>query len=335
MSRLIGLATIIAIVPLTGISVGQTEHLSAPVASHSSNDLRDALLARRSLTLGAFQDEQPARADDWRVHFNSWIWALGIEGDVGVFGLTKSIDASFLDIVDESDTLFAFSGRLEFGKGRVGGFVDGLYTKLGVDDVEIERPDIDIDVDLDFDIDLGDGPFNPNPNPNPNPKLDLGLLPAEVDITLELAIVDFGVTYRLGEWPLGDGAANDRHVTLDAYAGARYTMLEIEIDPENRPANQRDRDWIDPIIGLRTNVDIAEDWALLAWGDVGGFGVSSDLTWSVTAVLGYDFRIFEMPATVYGGYRAIGYDYSDGQGSDKVTWDVTLHGPILGFSLRF
>jgi len=71
------------------------------------------------------------------------------------------------------------------------------------------------------------------------------------------------------------------------------------------------------------------------WGDVGGFGAASDMTWSATAVLGYDVTVIGLPMTIYGGYRAIGWDCSNGSGADPFDWDVILHGPTLGLSILF
>ena len=55
----------------------------------------------------------------------------------------------------------------------------------------------------------------------------------------------------------------------------------------------------------------------------------------MTAVIGYDFLLFDNPASVYLVYRAIGWDFTEGSGSERFTWDVVMHGPILGFSLMF
>ena len=55
----------------------------------------------------------------------------------------------------------------------------------------------------------------------------------------------------------------------------------------------------------------------------------------MTGVIGYDFLLFDHPASVFVGYRAIGTDFTEGSGSDQITWDVVMHGPILGFSLLF
>ena len=251
------------------------------------------------LHIAALQDEPKlasAAADAWRLDFNTWIWAPGFEGDVGVGNVVLDVSANFIDILEESDSIFAYSGRLEIGYGRWAAFIDGLYTELGVD----ERT----------------GP--------------LGL--ANIDVTFEQTIVDFGVMYRLGDWePNGAAAKSDYNITLDLYAGARYAQLDLELAPAALPRQSDDADWIDPIVGAKIVLPFSEHWHLMAMGDVGGFGVDSDFTWSATAVMSYDFTLFEHPASVYFGYRAIGQDPD----LDLLTWDVILHGPLLGFSLIF
>jgi len=238
--------------------------------------------------------------DDWRIDFNTWIWLPGIYGDAGVRGRVSDVDASFSDILDASDSLGAFSARLEFGKGAWGGFVDGWFTKIGADDQSGKA----------------------------------GL--ADVDVTFKETILSFGVMYRVGEWqPGGSAAENRRNTTLDLYAGGRYTSIDIELDPANLPSESGDQSWIDPIVGAQLVLPFAERWHFRAIGDVGGFGVGSDFTWSATGVFGYDFHLFTLPATVYAGYRGVGWDYSDGSGSDEFTWDIVQHGPIIGFSLKF
>lgn len=237
-----------------------------------------------------------ADGDEWRIDLNTWVWAMGIEGDVGARGLTTSVDASFTDVLDASDSLIGLAGRLEVGKGKWGGFLDGAYNKIGVDNAT--------------------GP--------------LGL--ANVDATVKQGVVDFGLMYRLLDTPADNGS--QRHNTLDAYAGARYQTLNIELDPAVLPSRERSRDWIDPIVGLKGTVPLTDRFYLTAWGDIGGFGVASDLTWATTAVIHYDFILFDRPATIFTGYRAVGTDYTDGSGADLFTWDTTLHGPILGLTIN-
>jgi hypothetical protein len=290
---------------------GLAGSLAAPCLAHERGDIsptvaqsptNEPLDLNTQFDLGLFQDEPVVTSseDAWRVDFNSWMWLMGVEGDIGARGLTADVSADFADVVDASDSIFALSGRLEVGKGRWGGFVDGMYADIGAEDMS--------------------GP--------------LGV--ASIDVTFEEILIDFGIMYRIGEWAPTGNAANNRHnTTLDLYVGGRYTDLSVEVDPELLPSLSRDIDWIDPIVGAKLVLPVAERWHLRINGDVGGFGVESDFTWSVTAVVGYDFTLFDLPATVFGGYRAIGQDFTEGSGPDEFTWDVVQHGPILGFSLKF
>ena len=83
---------------------------------------------------------------------------------------TTMVDASFIDILESSDSLISFQGHFEARYGRWGGFVDATYLKLGADDIT-------------------EGP-------------------ATVDMKKELALVEFAVLHRLGEWPPMPGIAH-------------------------------------------------------------------------------------------------------------------------------
>ena len=241
-----------------------------------------------------------AESPGWRADVTAWVWVMGVTGDVGARGFTTSVDASFADVLEASDSVFGFSGRLEVGKGRWGAFLDGVYTNIGVEDQT--------------------GP--------------LGV--SDVDVTSELVVLDFAAMYRLGEWDqTGDAAASPHRTTLDLYAGGRFTSVDLTLNPEGGAERSRGRSWVDPIVGAKFVLPLSERWHLETSGDVGGFGVSSDFTWSATAVFGYDFTLFDHPASAYAGYRAIGEDYSTGSGSEKFTWDVVMHGPIIGFGIKF
>ena len=69
-------------------------------------------------------------------------------------------------------------------------------------------------------------------------------------------------------------------------------------------------------------------------GDAGGFTLSSQLTWQVTALFGFDFRCFEHPCTLSIGMRAIADDYAP-DSTNKITTDLILWGPILAWDIRF
>jgi hypothetical protein len=89
--------------------------------------------------------------------------------------------------------------------------------------------------------------------------------------------------------------------------------------------------WADPLVGLGGRLQLTDRWEAFAEGDVGGFGVGSDLTWSWTAGIGYGFELFGRPTFVRAGYRMLYQDYKDG----GFEWDVTYHGPVVGLTTRF
>ncbi|MBI1374767.1 MAG: hypothetical protein GC159_18765 [Phycisphaera sp.] len=241
-------------------------------------------------TVHAQDNADAPPADPWRIDFNSWIWLMGVHGDVGAGPVRANVDASFGDVLDASDSLFAFSGRLEVGRGRFTGFLDGMYANIGADDQS--------------------GPLGKS----------------SIDVTSQMGIIDFGVMYRVLDWDTGH---SKRQASLDGYVGGRVMFLSLELDPDKLGTSKRERSWADAIVGAKVCYPLSDRFHLNVWGDVGGG--SSDLTWSVTGVLGYDFELFNMPGTVYAGYRAIGWDY----GHDNFEWDVTLHGPTLGLQFLF
>ena len=89
-----------------------------------------------------------------------------------------------------------------------------------------------------------------------------------------------------------------------------------------------DKTWIDPVIGLRYQRSLSESFFFRAVSDIGGFGVSSDLTWQAFGGLGWRFSD---SGNALIGYRALGTDYEDG----AFEYDVTAHGPVLGVEFTF
>ena len=87
-----------------------------------------------------------------------------------------------------------------------------------------------------------------------------------------------------------------------------------------------EKNWVDPMLGIKWRWKLAEKWALVTRGDIRGFGAGSDLAWSALGLI--DWR----PSKYVGfilGYRALYMDYSDGSGSDRFAYDATMHGPIV------
>jgi hypothetical protein len=146
---------------------------------------------------------------------------------------------------------------------------------------------------------------------------------SRVDVTSETGMLGPSLAYR-AVW-------TDRF-SLDVLAGARFWFVDTELDfrPGAIPGFRVDQStsWIDPTVGLRLGVELTDRFSLKALGDVGGFGVGSDVTWQGFAGVGYRF---DPRWSVSAGYRALGVDFRRG----GFELDVIMHGPVAGIGYRF
>jgi hypothetical protein len=118
-------------------------------------------------------------------------------------------------------------------------------------------------------------------------------------------------------------------------AGARLVDLGSTLDFTGTNVSQngnQSKSWVDPFVGAQLNVALSDRWWLDLHGDVGGFGVGSDLAWQAYADVGY--RASDL-VSVYVGYRALDMDYESGSGSTLFRYDVLTAGPQVGVAFRF
>lgn len=119
---------------------------------------------------------------------------------------------------------------------------------------------------------------------------------------------------------------------LSLLAGVRYTYFATELSLYGSKGREFHKDasegWFDPVIGLQAHKDLGEKWFVRFDGDIGGFGVESDLIWQ--AHLGFGYRFNETVSGVFG-YRGFGVDYS----KDGFMVDTIAHGPFVGAVFRF
>jgi hypothetical protein len=119
---------------------------------------------------------------------------------------------------------------------------------------------------------------------------------------------------------------------LDVFVGARMNWLDTTLTGRfvggGQTQRSADESWADPIVGIRGQAALGDDFFMRYNADIGGFGVSSDLVWQAFLGLGYNITD---SASVAIGYRGLGVDYSDG----PLAFDTVTHGPVLGFELRF
>jgi hypothetical protein len=124
---------------------------------------------------------------------------------------------------------------------------------------------------------------------------------------------------------------------LDLFAGFRYTDVNMSMtfDP-GLPLNPGldanfgiHPSWTSPIFGARTVITFSDRWYGILRGDVGGFGMGSDFTWSFNGGVGYNVSdIFDLTLT----FRYIYDDYEKGTKgtADYFAWDIETYGGMLG-----
>jgi len=253
----------------------------------------------------------PVRADEsesgaWEYSVIPFMWAISVRGESAIGAAPPAdIDLTFTDVLKNIN--FGLMGRFEATNGQWKFYGSGLGAILSGDKRKGAAVAIDVDIDT--------------------------------------AIVEGGVQYRVGEWPMevtNMNGLSDRSFTFDVLAGARWSYQNIEIEgmvnpplpflpavPINVSAIE---DWIDPFVGVEVVVDISDNWDLIVHQDVGGFGVSSDFT--SNTVFGLK-RTWKENRKIFIGYRALYTDYETGNGSNLFTYDAWLHGPMVGAYFPF
>ena len=90
--------------------------------------------------------------------------------------------------------------------------------------------------------------------------------------------------------------------------------------------------WFDPMLIARVKSKAGEKFIYQFRGEIGGFGIGSDLAWQMQAVAGYQFsKLF----SITGGYRIISLDYETGSGQNFFKYDVDTSGPTVRFGFQF
>jgi hypothetical protein len=233
----------------------------------------------------------------WNFTIAPYMWAVSMHGKVTVGDYSTSSSMSFSDIMKNLEVGGLM--HMEARKGRFGFFADPIYLKMKEDKTLTT---------------VGSGA-------TPPPTRD-------ITATVETWLVEFGVIYQAGTWQLGD-KDSVRSASLDVYGGGRYWYMHSSLDtsgPENPTSSVS---FTDPMIGLSFNTNLTEKVVLNLRGDIGGFGVGSDFSWSAAALVGYRFT---PGITGFLGYRALYLDYKT---VHSPRFNVTMQGPITGVQFAF
>jgi hypothetical protein len=156
--------------------------------------------------------------------------------------------------------------------------------------------------------------------------MGLGASKDAVSANFDQWVAEPSVAYQVSPW-------------LEPLVGVRYNSLSGEILGPFGRVPSGDESWWDLIVGATASAPLSRAVSLRLRGDVGGFGIGSDLTWQAHPYVDWSFM---QNASLQAGYRWLDVDYetgnadvdSDDADRDRFRWDVLNQGPQVGVTVR-
>ncbi len=146
---------------------------------------------------------------------------------------------------------------------------------------------------------------------------DFTVGPLATAINLEGSILELSAAYRAG-----------RFEYTEFIFGVRRVSLETGISLTPGPQRFQKANWVDPLVGIRHVRPLGQRWQAIVRADLGGFGVSSKLTFN--GIVGADFSMTEH-SSLFLGYRYLTLDFKE----DDFLVDLTADGLALGIEFSF
>ena len=126
--------------------------------------------------------------------------------------------------------------------------------------------------------------------------------------------------------------ANKGPVVVDLMAGGRLNGNKQRVDYHGTLIDVSasvSKTWIDPIVATRIIAPLGGKFSTTFYGDIGGFGIGSKLTWQGVATANYQIN---HKMTLGAGWRYFKINYRD---NDGFKYDVAQSGPILSLRTVF
>jgi hypothetical protein len=145
-----------------------------------------------------------------------------------------------------------------------------------------------------------------------------------IETSFEYVITEFAFTFHASESKAG----------IEPFVGGRYTNLYARVTATSQPplsASGRN-DWFDPFIGVRLTTYFTPRLPAVVRADIGGFGLGSDLTWGITAGLGFHLTDH---IVLTGAYRLLDVDYRSDNGVRSFEYNAQQSGALWGIAFLF
>lgn len=147
-----------------------------------------------------------------------------------------------------------------------------------------------------------------------------GLVESETDLRMVVSTTLAG--YR---------AVDNGPMFLDLMAGARITSIRAELElsgPLQTVERESSETKFSPILASRFRVPLGDRWGLAVYGDLGGFGITADISWQLMGTIQYDISDHWRALVGWRHFEA----HQDKNGFDI---DLALDGPFLTVGYRF
>ena len=279
-------------------------------------------------------------SNDWTFVLEPYAWAPGLYGQIGLKELpVAQVNQSPIDILKTLD--WGFFARGEVRKGRWGLLGDGFFAQFSTSSdpgaglyknittlsqqsmVSLALAARVLD-DRRFFVDVYAGGRYTYLGASADAEIDRGGVEALSEGIIDRAIAKFGPRL-LAKYP---GLKNVPASTLQQAKELGVEKLSDRIEEKLPRHVEADRWWIDPIVGLRGQVNFTRWLFAAAQADAGGFGVGSQITVNTQATLGVNFS---RNIALEAGYRYMYVDYD----KDNFLFDVNMPGVFAGLIFKF
>ncbi|MGE3106987.1 MAG: hypothetical protein AB7G11_13290 [Phycisphaerales bacterium] len=246
---------------------------------------------------------------DWTVEINPRLWWVSPSGDIRFPGGSSKVDVEELNL-DTPEFTPAGSIAINAGDFRFQ-FLGASYSR-----------------DAEFFVAA------------PLAVGSISLLPsAESSASIDFGIYDVSIAYRVlqRDFKTHSGPSQENaDFVLDLYAlgGARLYDLNIDVSQTGTGSASVDEFFIEPIIGVRSELAIIRDFTVNLQLDGGGFGDSDRSSFSFNISVDFQWRPVPWFAAQIG-WRQVVYSFADGQDLSKFEYEGGMAGLFAGVVFRF
>jgi opacity protein-like surface antigen len=119
-------------------------------------------------------------------------------------------------------------------------------------------------------------------------------------------------------------------ISFEPFVGVQVYSVDVDLSFRGGPSPSASdtKTFVDPMVGFQSRLMLGSDFFVDGLATIGGFGVSSKLTYQLFGGLGWQANEW---LQVRAGYRHFFLEQSGG----KLIRNVTMSGPIVGATFRF